>query len=176
MLSTLQDQGRAASGGAGLFTAVDQEGGQVQVLRGAGFSTMPSAAIQGTWTTTRLQSAATTWGQQLHTAGLNVDLSPVTDTLSPALGTANAPIGAYDRAFGTTPNTVATHATAFARGLQNAGIRSVLKHFPGLGRVRGNTDVASGVTDTATPTDADLQPFATATHATPARVMASTAI
>jgi beta-N-acetylhexosaminidase len=177
MLTTLQDRGRAASGGAGLFTAVDQEGGQAQDLHGPGFSTMPTAAVQGTWTTTRLQAAATTWGRQLHTAGLNVDLAPVTDTLSPALGKANAPIGAYDRAFGTTPDTVATHATAFARGLHDAGIQSVLKHFPGLGRVRGNTDITSGVTDTTTtPTDPDLQPFTTATHATPAWVMVSTAI
>jgi len=70
--------------------ATDQEGGQVQVLSGPGFSAIPSAAVQGGWSPSQLQNAATGWGQQLRAAGINVDLAPVNAVLSPALGTANA--------------------------------------------------------------------------------------
>jgi len=133
----VQRVGTAASGGVGLFVATDQEGGQVQVLSGPGFSTMPSAAVQGGWSPSELQTAATGWGQQLRAAGINVDLAPVSDVLSPALGTANAPIGRYDRAYGTDPQTVAEHVAAFVRGMNTAGVISTVKHFPGLGRVRG---------------------------------------
>ena len=41
----------AATAGVPLVIAADQEGGQVQVLKGTGFSTMPSALTQGTWST-----------------------------------------------------------------------------------------------------------------------------
>jgi len=61
----VQRAGRAASGGTGLFVATDQEGGEVQVLSGPGFSTIPSAVVQGGWSPSKLQNAATGWGQQL---------------------------------------------------------------------------------------------------------------
>jgi len=173
----VQRVGTAASGGVGLFVATDQEGGQVQVLSGPGFSTMPSAAVQGGWSPSELQTAATGWGQQLRAAGINVDLAPVSDVLSPALGTANAPIGRYDRAYGTDPQTVAEHVAAFVRGMNTAGVISTVKHFPGLGRVRGNTDNTSGVTDgQTTPSDPDLQPFAMGVVAGASWLMVSSAI
>ena len=173
----VQRVGTAASGGVGLFVATDQEGGQVQVLSGPGFSTMPSAAVQGGWSPSELQTAATGWGQQLRAAGINVDLAPVSDVLSPALGTANAPIGRYDRAYGTDPQTVAEHVAAFVRGMNTAGVISTVKHFPGLGRVRGNTDDTSGVTDgQTTPSDPDLQPFAIGAAAGASWLMVSSAI
>jgi len=111
----VQRAGRAASRGVALFVATDQEGSQVQVLSGPGFSTIPSAAVQGGWSPSQLQNAATGWGQQLRAAGINVDLAPVSDVLSPALGTANAPIGRYDRAYGTDPQTVAQQCGSCVR-------------------------------------------------------------
>ncbi len=42
---------------------------------------------------------------------------------------------------------------AAARGLADAEIAATAKHFPGLGRVSGNTDTTSGVTDTVTTAD-----------------------
>jgi len=159
LTSEIQHVGTAASGGVALFVATDQEGGQVQVLSGPGFSTIPSAAVQGGWSPSKLQTAATGWGQQLHAAGINVDLAPVSDVLSAALGTANAPIGRYDRAYGTDPETVAEHVAAFVRGMSAAGVITTVKHFTGLGRVRGNTDTTSGVTDgQTTPNDPTCSP------------------
>lgn len=150
---TAELQRAGTRAGTGLLVAVDQEGGQVQVLSGPGFSDMPSATTQGEWSTNRLQAEAAGWGRELQAAGVNLVLGPVADVLSAELGEANAPIGRYDRAFGTEPDAVAEHVAAFVEGMQAAGIATTVKHFPGLGRVRGNTDYSAGVTDTETTAD-----------------------
>lgn len=154
----------AATAGVRLFVATDQEGGQVQVLRGAGLSDMPTALTQGTWSTAGLQSAATTWGRQLRTAGVNMNLAPVMDTVpDPVAARDNAPIGYYQRQFGFTTSRVARMGTAFARGMAAAGVAPTIKHFPSLGRVTANTDTSSRVTDQVTRRgDPYLDPFSRA--------------
>ena len=160
-----------------LFIATDQEGGYVQVLKGSGFSTMPTALTQGGWSSSREQSSATTWGRQLHAAGVNVDLAPVADTVpSAAFAPKNAPIGHYKREFGYTTSRVGAHTVAFARGLAAAHVAATAKHFPGLGRVTANPDTATHVTDrTTTRHDAYLAPFAAAVKVGVPFVMVSTA-
>jgi beta-N-acetylhexosaminidase len=175
--ATIQQLGSTASGGVGMFVATDQEGGQVQVLSGPGFSQIPTAKVQGRWKPEVLQAAATGWGNELRAAGVNVNLAPVADVLSPALGTANAAIGRYDRAYGTDPRVVSDHVLAFARGMRDAGVVSTVKHFPGLGRVRDNTDFSAGVVDgQTTTTDPDLLPFSLASEAGTPWMMVSSAI
>jgi beta-N-acetylhexosaminidase len=161
---------------AGLFVATDQEGGQVQRLRGAGFAAIPSAVVQSTLAPTVLQADARQWGAQLRAAGVNVDLAPVLDTVPPNSGP-NPPVGDLDREYGHDPAAVSTHGNAVAQGLRAAGIDATVKHFPGLGRVSGNTDLTSGVRDQVTTRhDAYLEPFAAAVHAGVPFVMVSTAI
>lgn len=175
----LQAQVTAATTyGVPLLVATDQEGGQVQALSGPGFSTIPSALVQGGWSTALLRSAARTWGRQLAAAGVDVDLAPVVDTVpSAAAARSNPPIGWYDREFGYTPATVASHGTAFAQGLADAGLAATAKHFPGLGRVTSNPDTASGVTDRVTVRyDPYLTPFAAAINSGAQLVMVSTAV
>ncbi|MGN6299682.1 MAG: glycoside hydrolase family 3 N-terminal domain-containing protein [Angustibacter sp.] len=168
---------RSATGGVPLLVATDQEGGQVQVLSGPGFSTIPTALTQGTWSTATLRDRAAQWGRQLRSAGVQLDLAPVADTVPESLGRSNAPIGRYSREFGHDPDTVGAHATAFAAGLKAADVAVSVKHFPGLGRVRDNTDTASGVTDTTTTrTDPYLQPFREAIAAGAPMVMMSSAV
>lgn len=174
-------RGRATSSatfGVPLTIATDQEGGQVQVLQGTGFTRMPSALVQGTWSTSTLQSNATTWGQQLASAGINLNLAPVMDTVpSAAFAPQNIPIGHYDREFGYTPSTVASHGSAVVSGMHSAGVATSIKHFPGLGRVTANTDTAAGVTDSqTTSTDPYLQPFAAGVGAGADFLMMSSAI
>ncbi|MFI5042460.1 MAG: glycoside hydrolase family 3 N-terminal domain-containing protein, partial [Acidimicrobiales bacterium] len=102
------------------------------------------------------------WGQELHAAGVNLDFAPVFDVVPPGADTSNQPIGALHRGYGHDPATVGTHAAAFVAGMAQAGVATTAKHFPGLGRVAGNTDFAAGVVDDVTTrTDPDLDSFRT---------------
>jgi beta-N-acetylhexosaminidase len=166
----------AAPASVQLMISTDQEGGEVQRLQGAGFSSIPSGLVQGTIAPATLQRDAQTWGTQLRRAGVDVDLSPVLDTV-PANSPGNPPIGDLDREFGHTPAVVSSHGVAVVKGLAAAGVAATVKHFPSLGRVSGNTDTTSGVTDhVTTRTDAYLAPFAAAVQVGTPFVMMSTAI
>ena len=147
--------------GIGFFVAANQEGGLVQALNGPGFTTIPSALEQGTTLSTgKIESRATSWGSQLKAAGINLNFAPVTDVVPLATAAQNQPIGALDREYGHTPGSAGPHAAAFMEGMTAAGIVTVAKHFPGLGRVVGNTDFSANVVDTVTsPTDPDLDSF-----------------
>jgi beta-N-acetylhexosaminidase len=168
----------SATHGLPLFVGVDQEGGNIQVLRGPGFETMPTALVQGTWAPTTLRGKAHTWGSELAEAGVNLNLSPVMDTVpSPADNEANKPVGYWHRQFGYTPATVSSHGVAFLQGMHDGDVATTIKHFPGLGRVRGNTDFTSGVKDTVTTADDPyLAPFKAGIAAGTEAVMTSTAI
>jgi beta-N-acetylhexosaminidase len=154
------------NGGVRFFIAANQEGGNVQHLTGPGFATMPAAVTQGTWTTSALRSAAAGWGRELRTAGVNFDLAPVMDVVPPGTAASNAPIGALGRDFGSTPSGNGAHGAAFITGMASAGVSTAAKHFPGLGRVSGNTDFTSDVVDSVTgPSDPYLGSFRAAVAA-----------
>ncbi|MFJ3956386.1 glycoside hydrolase family 3 N-terminal domain-containing protein [Arthrobacter sp. NPDC090010] len=159
------------------LVASDQEGGQVQVLRGPGFSAMPSALDQGQMGPAALQAAAQGWGSELRSAGLNMDLAPVLDVVpSAAFAPQNIPIGYYQRNYGFTPGSVSQSGNAFAQGMRAAGVQPVVKHFPGLGRVTANTDTATDVHDSVTTRqDPFLQPFRDAVNSGARWVMLSNA-
>lgn len=165
------------TGDIGPLLAVDQEGGAVQQLKGTGFSTIPQATDQGKMAPADLTKAATGWAKQLAAVGININLAPVADTVPAFLGTGNAPIGYYHREYGNTPLVVATGITAFINGMHAGKVSSGVKHFPGLGRVRANTDVSStDITDTVTTTtDPFLKPFASGIKAGADFVMISSA-
>jgi len=147
-------------GKVGLFVAANQEGGLVQALRGTGFSRIPAAVAQGRLSVTTLQANAKTWGNQLKAAGVNLDFAPVSDVVPAANAATNQPIGVLQRDYGATPEIAGSHAAAFVAGMTSAGILTVAKHFPGLGRVTGNTDDVAGVVDSKTTlADPDLGSF-----------------
>ncbi len=135
------------STGPGLWIAVDQEGGSVQSLKGDGFDRLPPATEQGDLPADRLTALAGTLGSQLASAGVNLDLAPVVDVVPAGTESTNGPIGYYDRQYGATAAEVVPAATAIVDGLAGAGVTATLKHFPGLGRVRGNTDDTPDVVD-----------------------------
>ncbi|WP_446665808.1 glycoside hydrolase family 3 N-terminal domain-containing protein [Flexivirga sp. B27] len=158
------NQGLTSSANTGdvpLLIAADQEGGEVQQLTGTGFSSNPSALTQGGWTSSEQQSVAARTGQELRDVGVNVNLAPVTDTVPKSLGTGNGPIGHYYREYGYTTSTVSRAVTNVVHGMQGRGEIATLKHFPGIGRIKNNTDTSStGITDnTATTADPYLKPF-----------------
>lgn len=166
-----------APSGNQLIVSTDQEGGQVQHLKGSGFDTMPSAVAQGQMSADTLRSSAKTWGGQLKQAGINVDLAPVLGTVQ-VKRSSNAPIGALNRDFGLDSNGNAQHGIAFIEGMRDAGIGATVKHYPGLGAVTGNTDFTTeGILDTTTTLDdEEIGAFnTTIKQAKPAMVMMSLA-
>jgi beta-N-acetylhexosaminidase len=166
-----------STGDVGLLVAADQEGGEVHQLRGEGFTRPPSAKEQATMSSAALTRAATGWARELKAAGVNVNLAPVTDTVPTSIGRANEPIGRYGRQYGSDPETVERASAAFLEGMLAGGIEGTVKHFPGLGRIRNNTDFSStGITDDVTDAnDPFLQPFAAGVKAGAGLVMVGSA-
>ena len=164
------------TGGIGFLVAANQEGGLIQGLSGPGFDTIPSALDQGALTSAVLERRATQWGRELLEGGVNVDLAPVADVVPPGTDAQNAPIGQLRREYGHDPATVASHVVAFVHGMTAAGVAITAKHFPGLGRVAGNTDFTGNVVDDVTTRDdPDLLPFRRAVGAGVPFVMVSLA-
>jgi beta-N-acetylhexosaminidase len=145
-IAALQRAARAG-GNEPLLIAVDQEGGDVKRLP----SLPPSRApAQMTAATAGAEGAAT--GRALRALGINLDLAPVADV--------NHGSFLGSRSFGSDPAAVAAAACAFASGVQSAGVSATLKHFPGLGRTRQNTDLHRvRVNASARALRADLAPY-----------------
>jgi len=149
----------ASTANVRFFIAANQEGGVIQAMQGPGFSAMPSALTQGGWALTVLQNNAATWGQQLHSAGINMNFAPVMDVVPPGTDAQNQPIGALQREYGHDPSTAGSHGAAFLSGMRQAGVAVTLKHFPGLGRVAGNTDYTAATDNATTASDPYLASF-----------------
>ncbi len=143
----------ASTADVGFFVAANQEGGLIQALQGPGFSSIPSAVLQGPQPLSALTADARAWGEELRAAGVNLDFAPVFDVVPPGADASNQPIGVLEREYGHDPLTAGSHAAAFVAGMTEAGVATTAKPFPGLGRVVGNTDFAAGVIDAVTTAD-----------------------
>ncbi|HEY0118608.1 MAG TPA: glycoside hydrolase family 3 N-terminal domain-containing protein, partial [Cellulomonas sp.] len=121
----------ATTHGEPMLVAVDQEGGKVQSLQGPGFSTIPAATEQATVAPAQLKAQATAWGRELAAAGVNWNLAPVMDLVPASSAAKNPPIGALQRSYGFTADSVTTHAGAVLAGMSAAGVGTAIKHFPG---------------------------------------------
>ena len=178
--TALVPEGDATGPTAGirLWVATDQEGGDVQVLRGPGFSDMPYAIRQADLPDDQLQAQAQQWGAEMASAGVDMNLAPVADIVtSHDTRFDNPPIGALGRQYGYDGPTVQAKAGAFAAGMRASGILPVFKHFPGLGHVTANTDTTADVVDTTvTASSPDVAIYGPLTQAGPSVVMMSTAI
>jgi beta-N-acetylhexosaminidase len=144
---------RAITAHVRFYVAANQEGGRIQALQGPGFSTIPPATEQGLIDPAVLRRDARGWGKELLAAGVNFDFAPVMDVVPPGTEASNEPIGVLQREFGTDVATVSTHGLAFLLGMDRAGVATSAKHFPGIGRVMGNTDFTANVVDGVTSVD-----------------------
>ena len=175
VVAEVRDASRSPEG-VKVMLAADQEGGLVQRLKGPGFARIPPAAVQAKQSDTRLRRNASEWGRELKEAGIDANLAPVADVVPTSMVWMNKPIGQLRRGYGRSPKTVAAKVTAFTEGMNQAGVATAVKHFPGLGRVRGNTDYMTRVVDrTTTRHDAALGGFEAAISAGVDMVMVSSA-
>lgn len=175
VVAEVRDASRSPEG-IKIMLAADQEGGLVQRLKGPGFARIPPAAVQAKQSDARLRRNASEWGRQLKEAGIDANLAPVADVVPTSMVWMNKPIGQLRRGYGRSPKTVAAKVTAFTEGMNQAGVATAVKHFPGLGRVRGNTDYMTRVVDrTTTRHDAALGGFEAAVNAGVDMVMVSSA-
>ena len=159
-----------------LLIALDQEGGSVQTLKGPDFPLIPSAQRLGAGPAASLRAAVRDSARRLNGIGVTVNLAPVADTVPARLGEGNPPIGAFHRQYGSDPARVAADIEQVVAASQGAGVLTILKHFPGLGRVTANTDTSTRAVDsTATANDPYLEPFVAGIKAGSAGVMVSSA-
>jgi beta-N-acetylhexosaminidase len=157
----------ASAGPRPLAVSVDEEGGRVSRLAPL-IGVQPSPRVLAkTKTPEEVHQIALQRGQAMRNLGITIDFAPVVDvTTEPD----DEVIG--DRSFGSDPATVTDYAGAYARGLRDAGVLPVLKHFPGHGHGSGDSHTGS----VTTPPLADLQnndliPYRTLTTQQPVAVM-----
>lgn len=153
-----------------LLVMVDQEGGLVKRLTGAPTA---SAAVMGRRGPAFSRRQGVLTGRNLRNVGVNMNLAPVLDVARPG-----GDIFATDRAFGTTVERVERTAIPFAEGLESTGVASTAKHFPGLGKIRVNTDFAVQVVGSsrAAIRGVDEAPFQAYARAGGDAVMVGTAV
>lgn len=118
-----------------LLVAVDHEGGRVQRFRD-GFTALPPAAALGALHEREPDQALAValeagWlmAAELRACGVDMSFAPVLDID----GARSEVIG--DRAFHRDPDVVTALARAYVRGMREAGMAAVGKHFPGHGGV-----------------------------------------
>ena len=140
---------------------IDQEGGRVQRLGPPHWRRYPPGRAYGDLHAndplirreiTRL--GARLLAHDLAALGINIDCVPVLDVPEPD---AHGVIG--DRAYGETPDEVATLGRAAAEGLLAGGVLPVIKHIPGHGRAKADSHLALPVVD-ASYEDLDARDFA----------------
>ncbi len=150
-----------------LAVSVDEEGGRVARLSKL-IGPAPSARVLAqTHTPDEVYGMALDRGHKIHGLGITVDFAPDVDVTDAPDDTV---IG--DRSFSSDPAKVTAYAGAYARGLRDAGLLPVIKHFPGHGHGSGDSHTG-GVATPPLPQlqNDDLIPYRTLVTAAPIGVM-----
>ena len=116
-----------------LLITIDQEGGSVTRL-GQGTMMPGSMALGAANDLSLTREAASMMGRELSALGVNADFAPDVDVNN---NPANPIIGV--RSFSDDPQMVSEHGREFVKALNESGVISTLKHFPG----HGDTDTDS---------------------------------
>ncbi len=139
----LIEEARQCAGRA-LWAAVDEEGGRVNRMPWPPFSARAAAADFGRRFARDPAAAeaavfedAAAAGEALARLGFTHDCAPVLDVFHPR---GNRIIG--ERAYAGDPEIVSRLGAACMRGLRQAGVEAVAKHFPGHGRADADSHLA----------------------------------
>lgn len=128
LTKSLQKEAKAAGYTSPLLICIDQENGVVRRL-GEGTTIIPGAMLLGaTHKPNHARNAGFMTGKELKALGINWNLAPVVDVNN---NPENPVIGV--RSFGENVQEVTTMAKNSMLGMQEAGIMTTLKHFPGHG-------------------------------------------
>lgn len=111
-----------------LFVATDQEGGWIRHVKGATSETPGNMAIGASGYPKDAVLAGYYIGREIAALGVNMNFAPTVDIYTNRDSVLIGP-----RAFGDDPVLVAVLGSAFAKGLERAGIIATAKHFPGHG-------------------------------------------
>ena len=128
-----------------LFLSVDEEGGTVsRVGSNAAMGTTrfsPMAEYGETGDAQEAYEIGSTLGSELLELGFNLDFAPVADVVT---NPNNTEIGS--RSFSSDPEVAAKMVGSVVSGMKEAGMISVLKHFPGHGGTETDTHDGRAVT------------------------------
>jgi beta-N-acetylhexosaminidase len=108
-----------------------------------------------------IRQYASEQGRELAAAGVNLNFAPVVDINFRVMNASDRSTQIYKRAISDKPDVVREVAATYCNALQATGVRCTLKHFPGLGRVSGDThlEAASLNAPVAELEKADWIPF-----------------
>jgi beta-N-acetylhexosaminidase len=123
-----------SAGPLGLAVSVDEEGGRVERLSSLIGSAPSARFLAQTKSPDAVYQLALDHGRKMRNDGITIDFAPVVDVTDAPDDTV---IG--DRSFSDNTAVVTQYAGEYARGLRDAGVLPVLKHFPGHGRASGDS-------------------------------------
>ncbi|WP_285413811.1 glycoside hydrolase family 3 N-terminal domain-containing protein [Variovorax sp. efr-133-TYG-130] len=162
-----------------LVVATDQEGGAVSRLSPLvepqpALATLLDAEVSDEELKQRAHAYGARQGRALAALGITLNFSPVVD-LRPgrAPGRWDLHTRIDERAISADPAITAQVALAYERGLESAGIRGTLKHFPGLAGVTEDTHHFAAVlhTPAARLATHDWKPFQEVSKQSDAAIM-----
>jgi beta-N-acetylhexosaminidase len=146
-----------ALAGRPIVITAGEESGRVATFRDVLGSTPSARSLAATRSPEEVRDLAEEVGSGLAALGIELDLAPVVDLDD---GPSAAIIG--DRSFSADPATASAYGLAWAQGLAAAGVRPTAKHFPGHGRVTGDSHIELPTVDASLDElrERDLVPFA----------------
>lgn len=137
LTTSLQREAKAAGYKRPLFICIDQENGVVRRL-GEGTTLFPGAmALGASNSPEKAYEIGFATGKELLALGINWNLAPDIDV---NVNPDNPVIGV--RSFGESPEAVARLGKAVMKGMQDAGVVTTLKHFPGHGDTKVDSHLA----------------------------------
>lgn len=137
LTASLQKEARDAGYERPLLICVDQENGTVRRL-GEGTTIFPGGmTIGASDSEENAYQVGYASGTELRALGINWNLAPVVDV---NVNPDNPVIGV--RSYGESPERVARLAKAAVKGMQDAGVVTTLKHFPGHGDTKVDSHLA----------------------------------
>ena len=127
-----------------MFIGVDEEGGLVSRLSGTGVTDyVSSMATYGeAGDTQAVYDLGQTFAEQLLGVGFNVNFAPVADVVTNPY---NTEIG--NRSFSDDPVVAGEMVAEMVKGMQEGGLISCLKHFPGHGSTSADSHYGMSVSD-----------------------------